>query len=158
MPATMVLLAVALATAGCATTQRIRVDSDPSGANVRVLNVSRLVKSSEITPTVLEIKKTDRSPVIEITKEGYEPVELSLRRGFNSWLIPKGIAVGLLTAMGGGLEGKPDKAIAVGFLAGQAVYWPISLITGDAYAFKPGRVHVALVKTPVSELLKPPEP
>ena len=80
----LLLLAI-LGTTGCAsiisgTTQSVFVNSSPSGANVEVDGLQAT------TPTKLELKRSQASHNVRITKEGYEPANVSIGRKFNPWV------------------------------------------------------------------------
>ena len=57
--APMVAVGVGITLSSCATTQKIRVASDPLGARVMVKNVDFMTKTSETTPTEIRIKNKE---------------------------------------------------------------------------------------------------
>ncbi len=79
------LLLSILGTTGCAsiisgTTQSVFVNSSPSGANVEVDGLQAK------TPAKLELKRNQASHNVRVTKEGYEPANVSIGRKFNPWV------------------------------------------------------------------------
>ena len=79
------LLLSILGTTGCAsitsgTTQSVFVNSSPSGANVEVDGLQAT------TPAKLELKRNQASHNVRVTKEGYEPANVSIGRKFNPWV------------------------------------------------------------------------
>ena len=79
------LLLSILGTTGCAsitsgTTQSVFVHSSPSGANVEVDGLQAT------TPAKLELKRNQASHNVRVTKEGYEPANVSIGRKFNPWV------------------------------------------------------------------------
>lgn len=62
-------------------TQDISVNSQPSGAKVIVRGVHMAT-----TPAVIELKRKESNIVLRFEKEGYEPVEIALKRGTDSWI------------------------------------------------------------------------
>ncbi|MBI1953816.1 MAG: hypothetical protein HYS41_06820 [Candidatus Omnitrophica bacterium] len=84
-PTTLVLVAALLA--GCASIihgsqQSVRVMSSPSGAVVRV----NLNSMATTTPGVLSLNRKEVGYVLTFEKQGYKPVEVSLRRTVDGWL------------------------------------------------------------------------
>lgn len=80
------LLVAALLT-GCASIihgsrQDVRVMSSPSGAVVRV----NLNNQATTTPGVLTLNRKEIGYVLTFEKQGYKPVEISLRRTVDGWL------------------------------------------------------------------------
>lgn len=81
-----VLLTASLLT-GCASIihgskQDVRVTSNPSGAVVRV----NLNNQATTTPGVLTLNRKEIGYVLTFEKQGYKPVEVSLRRTVDGWL------------------------------------------------------------------------
>ena len=81
------LVLVGTLVSGCATvvhggSQKVRVVSSPSGAVVRV----NLNKIATTTPGVLILNRKETGYVLTFEKEGYNPVEISLRRTVDGWL------------------------------------------------------------------------
>ena len=94
------LLLTILGTTGCAsiisgTTQSVFVNSSPSGANVEVDGLQAT------TPAKLELKRSQPSHNVRVTKEGYEPANVSIGRKFNPWVAGNlfwgyGVVVGVI--------------------------------------------------------------
>lgn len=90
------LLVAALLT-GCASIihgsrQDVRVMSSPSGAVVRV----NLNNQATTTPGVLTLNRKEVAYVLTFEKEGYKPVEISLRRTIDGWLFGNILFGGLI--------------------------------------------------------------
>jgi hypothetical protein len=73
-------------TSGCATIvhgsqQDIRVVSNPAGAVVRV----NLNNTATATPGVVALRRKEIGYILTFEKEGYKPVEVSLRRTVSGW-------------------------------------------------------------------------
>ncbi len=90
------LLVVALL-AGCAgiihgSRQDVRVTSVPSGAVVRV----NLNNQATTTPGVLTLNRKEIGYVLTFEKQGYKPVEVSLRRTVDGWLFGNILFGGLI--------------------------------------------------------------
>jgi len=64
------------------TTQEISVNSQPSAAKVIVKGVNMAT-----TPAVIDLKRKESNIVIRFEKEGYEPVEIALRRSTDGWIV-----------------------------------------------------------------------
>lgn len=131
----LVLLAAllsALFSSGCATvtrgtTEQLMVQSEPSGASVRVSN-----GFTGITPVSFTVpRKGDL--IVTITKEGYEPVEVS---------VPSKLA-------GAGTAGFLGNALIGGVIGGG-----VDIATGATLSHEPNPVKVTLVKK--SETGAPP--
>ncbi|MBI3292709.1 MAG: hypothetical protein HYZ73_07890 [Elusimicrobia bacterium] len=80
-------LLVAALLSGCASIihgsrQDVRVTSVPSGAVVRV----NLNNQATTTPGVLTLNRKEIGYVLTFEKQGYKPVEVSLRRTVDGWL------------------------------------------------------------------------
>ena len=87
MVRTLALFLVAALLAGCASIihgsrQDVKVVSNPSGAVVRV-NLNNVATT---TPGVLNLNRKEIGYVLTFEKEGYKPVEVSLRRTVDGWL------------------------------------------------------------------------
>ena len=72
--------------AGCAaiihgTKQEVAVSSTPSGADVIVMGAHMAT-----TPAVIKLDRKDSNIVLRFEKEGYEPVEIALRRSVDGWI------------------------------------------------------------------------
>ncbi len=118
----IVLLLVVTLT-GCATivhgnTQDIRVTSNPSGAVVRV----SLNNTATTTPGVLTLDRKETGYILTFEKEGYKPVEVSLKRTMGGWVFGN-VLLGLY-----------------GILFGIA----IDFSNGSAYNLTPAEVNVVL--------------
>ena len=62
------------------TKQDIRINSDPTGAQVSINGVKYT------TPAVIKLKRGSNHS-LTFTKEGYEPVTLKIDKKFNSWVL-----------------------------------------------------------------------
>ena len=114
----VVLIAALLA--GCASIihgsrQDIRVTSNPSGAVVRV----NLNNTATTTPGVLNLNRKEIGYVLTFEKEGYKPVEVSLRRTTGGWLFGNILFGGIIGIV-------------------------IDFASGSAYKLTPSEVEVAL--------------
>lgn len=88
---------IAILAAGCASIihgsrQDIRVTSNPSGAVVRV----NLNNQATTTPGILTLNRKEIGYVLTFEKQGYKPVEVSLRRTVDGWLFGNIIFGGLV--------------------------------------------------------------
>ena len=120
---TISVVMIGILTAGCANVihgsrQDIRVISIPSGAVVR----ENFKNQATTAPGVLTLDRKKTSYVLTFEKEGYKPVEVSLRRTTDGWLWGN-ILLGLY-----------------GVLFGMA----IDFSSGAAYKLTPGEVKVVL--------------
>ncbi len=93
----LAILLVAALLAGCASIihgsrQDVRVTSVPSGAVVRV----NLNNQATTTPGVLTLNRKEIGYVLTFEKQGYKPVEVSLRRTVDGWLFGNIIFGGLV--------------------------------------------------------------
>lgn len=91
-----VFLSMSLLT-GCASIihgsrQDVRVVSEPSGAVVRV----NLNNQATTTPGVLTLNRKEVGYVLTFEKEGYKPVEVSLRRTVDGWMFGNIVFGGLI--------------------------------------------------------------
>lgn len=116
-------LATAALFSGCASIiqgsrQDVRVTSNPSGAVVRV----NLNNQATTTPGMLTLNRKEIAYVLTFEKEGYKPVEVSLRRTTSGWLFGN-----IIFGIFGGIIG-----IVIDFTS------------GSAYKLTPGEVAVAL--------------
>jgi uncharacterized protein YceK len=112
-------LLVAALLAGCASIihgsrQDVRVTSVPSGAVVRV----NLNNQATTTPGVLTLNRKEIGYVLTFEKQGYKPVEVSLRRTVDGWLFGNilfGGLVGLVIdfASGSAYKLTPDEVSTV---------------------------------------------
>ena len=62
-------------------TQDISVNSIPSGSKVIVRGVHMAT-----TPAVIELKRKESNIILRFEKEGYEPVEIALKRETDAWI------------------------------------------------------------------------
>lgn len=111
---------VAAMVSGCASIvhgsrQDIRVASSPSGAVVRV----NLNNTATTTPGVINLSRKEIGYVLTFEKEGYKPVEVSLRRTIGGWLFGNIIFGGLIGII-------------------------IDFASGSAYKLTPAEVEIAL--------------
>lgn len=123
----MVVFAFVLTVTGCATiitgrNQKLPVLSNPSGAVVFVNGVRYT------TPTTIILDRKEPSYQIRVEKEGYEPVDITLRKGVNGWI------------WGNALLG----------LFGGAIGLVIDIGTGAIHKFTPTEVNVSLVSQKLS--------
>ncbi|MFC2150643.1 caspase family protein [Calditrichota bacterium] len=75
------LLLIGCATFMHGTRQSINVNTNPSGAKVIVMG-----EYEGETPTRIRVGRTERRLVVRFEKEGYEPVEVELRRSVSGWV------------------------------------------------------------------------
>lgn len=118
-------IVVGLLVAGCAsiihgTKQEIAVSSIPTGAEVSVRGVHMAT-----TPSVIKLKRKNSNIAIRFEKEGYEPVEIALRRSTDGWIVGN---------------------ILFGGLIGLAV----DFIDGAAYKLTPAELNAVLEKQGIS--------
>ena len=90
-----VLVAAVGSGTGCAaimtgTTQAVTVKSEPAGAKVEMDG-----KPVGQTPAVVTVVR-GRSRVLKITKEGYEPLTVTLGTKFNGWILGNAVFGGIL--------------------------------------------------------------
>ena len=114
------LILIGTVAAGCASiihgaVQSVQVKSNPSGAVVRV-NLNNMATT---TPSVLTLDRKEVGYVLTFEKEGYKPVEVSLRRTLGGWVFGNIIFGGLIGIV-------------------------IDFSSGSAYKLTPGEVDVAL--------------
>ena len=112
----IVIVIVSCATIIHGTRQEISVNSMPSGAKVIVRGVHMAT-----TPAVIELKRNQSNIVLRFEKEGYEPVEIALRRSVDGWIAGNIIFGGLI-------------GLAIDFL------------DGAAYKLSPSEVSAALAE------------
>ncbi len=114
------LLIIVVLLTGCASIihgsrQDIRVVSNPSGAVVRV----NLNNQATTTPGMLTLSRKEIAYALTFEKEGYKPVEVSLRRTVDGWLFGNIIFGGIIGIV-------------------------IDFASGSAYKLTPGEVEIAL--------------
>ena len=95
--------------------QDVRVVSNPSGAVVRV----NLNNTATTTPGILTLNRKEIGYVLTFEKQGYKPVEVSLRRTVDGWLFGNIIFGGVIGIV-------------------------IDFASGSAYKLTPDEVEVAL--------------
>lgn len=86
LPGAVVLL-LALRLNGCASVahgpmERIAIDTNPGGADVKIV-CSNQVVASGVTPTSLSIPRRGDPCEVALSKEGYESARVPLERGFS---------------------------------------------------------------------------
>lgn len=91
------VLLISTLTVGCASIihgsrQDVRVMSNPTGAVVRV----NLNNQATTTPGMLTLNRKEIGYVLTFEKEGYKPVEVSLRRTIDGWLFGNIIFGGII--------------------------------------------------------------
>ena len=94
---TLSAVMIGVLTAGCASIihgsrQDIRVTSNPSGAVVRV----NLNNQATTTPGIVTLNRKEIGYALTFEKQGYKPVEVSLRRTVDGWLFGNIIFGGLV--------------------------------------------------------------
>ncbi len=97
MPRILAVLLIAALLTGCASIihgsrQDVRVTSVPSGAVVRV----NLNNQATTTPGVLTLNRKEIGYVLTFEKQGYKPVEVSIRRTVDGWLFGNILFGGLI--------------------------------------------------------------
>jgi hypothetical protein len=147
----------ALLSSGCATIahgryQRVRVETNPPAAKVFVDGTHRRPKDTSLqfeTPGEVVLHRREKQVILRIEKDGYEPVELALKRRGSAWTPIGGASFLSLGVMSGLFEGGAAFGLAVG-----AVYLGVTvgidLVTGSAYRLDPAKVSVTLQPRPVS--------
>jgi hypothetical protein len=88
----------------------------PSGAKVVVKDVQMAT-----TPAVIELKRKEPNIVLRFEKEGYEPVEMALKRSVDGW-------------------------IAGNILLGGLIGLAVDFIDGAAYKLSPSEVDAVLAE------------
>jgi len=141
----LVVMGLAALAFGCAT-QSVRVDSDPRGATVIVAD--RMVAT---TPQMVSLNRANRNIVLRIEKDGFEPAEVPLHRGFDKWAIPKliGMAAGITIPklfMGRGPDVSSSTFWYV-FAFNCAWGLPAFYLTGYMYKLSPSDINVELKRT-----------
>lgn len=112
--------------------------SEPTGATVSVKG-----ESVGVTPARVVLERKESHVVLRLEKEGYEPVDVPLKRDASGWT-----TANLLLGIGG-----PLPALLVAYV----FYTGIDLLTGAAYTFKPSKVRVVLqVKAPIAAMDESP--
>ena len=96
----------ALLTTGCATivsksTQTMMLTSVPDGATVRITNKSGVAVNSSSTPSTVTLKKgrgyfKPETYTLSFSKEGYKPVDITVRGSVNGWYFSNLIFGGLI--------------------------------------------------------------
>ena len=114
------LILLGIVAAGCASIihgsqQDVRVVSNPAGAVVRV-NLNNMATT---TPGVLTLDRKEIGYALTFEKQGYKPVEVSLRRTLDGWVFGNIIFGGIIGIV-------------------------IDFSSGSAYKLTPSEVEVAL--------------
>jgi hypothetical protein len=144
----------ALLSSGCATIaqgryQSIHVETNPPAARVSVTGPLRKTKGAALefsTPGFVVLHRKERRVVLRIDKDGYEPVEVALKRSASGWT-PFGAASLLGVGAAASIEGSAAAALAIGGIyAGISV--GIDLATGAAYRLSPADVSLTLQPKP----------
>src|SRR5262245_56317921 len=96
----------ALLTSGCATivsrsTQTMTVTSVPEGATVSITNKSGVAVNSSNTPSTVTLKKgrgyfKPETYTLNFSKEGYKPIDITVRGEVNGWYFGNVIFGGLI--------------------------------------------------------------
>ena len=112
-----------------------------------LMNVDSVKKTSETTPTVITIKKSEQNAVVLLEKSGFDPMEVELKRKLSGRWIPIGIACNLGLIASSSLKGDHPMAMVAGSIVFNALYWPLGPVTGDAYKQSPGKIYVRLTES-----------
>jgi hypothetical protein len=159
----LLLLLLALVTVRCATVtlgryQTVPVESNPSGAAVRV-SCGDYERDAGVTPVKVELLRKAETCTLTLTKDGYEPETVEFQRGRSAMVygnIVPGFFTGTLTGAGAGLvavlaEASDEViigAFAAGFATGAGLPALVDEATGAMYKHQPERVEVALRPRP----------
>ncbi len=151
-PFVLVLALASLLVVACGPTmQVIRIYSDPPGAEV-------LLKGTVVatTPAQVKVSKKEADLSLRIEKDGYNPVDVLLRRSFDPWFVPKGCGLALLFggvyAVQNALRGVDPGTVGglIPVVAGTTAFFGADMIggfvTGAAYKISPREVTVGLNK------------
>lgn len=158
MKLTVLVLGLGLLTASCASVkhgsvQRIPVQTEPAGARVGIDCGDAPRRAGELTPTVITVPRKADTCRLRLTKPGYEPEVVELRR------VMSPAVYGNLNAAGAGVEVLVDSiccddvTAAVGvftLIAGTVVGgvgFAVDHATGAMYQHVP--THVAVELTPL---------
>lgn len=158
MKLTVLALTIGVLTASCAsvkhgTMQRIPVQTEPAGARVGIDCGDAPRRAGELTPTVITVPRKADTCRLRLTKPGYEPEIVELRR------VTSPAVYGNLNAAGAGVEVLVDSiccddvAAAVGaftLVTGAVVGgfgFAVDHATGAMYQHIP--THVAVELTPL---------
>jgi hypothetical protein len=147
----------ALLSSGCATVangrhQRVQVETNPPAAKVLVNGTQRQTKATPLqfeTPGEVVLNRKEKQVTLRIEKDGYEPVEIALKRGASGWTPLGGASFLGLGVLGGMVEGGAAGALALG-AAFLGISVGIDLATGSAYRLDPSKVSVTLQPKAVS--------
>jgi len=125
------VLITAASGAGCATVahgpfQEIRVESVPSGADVRIDT-----RVAGVTPTTVRIARGRTGTVVHLSKDGFTSLDVPLKRGVSRWLAVDAIALNPLSCQGL----RRDQSCAGMLLGTAAMFFGIDLVTGSAFTF-----------------------
>jgi hypothetical protein len=92
---------ILLFTLGCAsivhqTTQEVPVKSDPAGAAVTVACGDVHNDPKLVTPTVVTVHRKPDHCVIGLTRDGYQPAEVVLRKSVSGWYVANLLIGGII--------------------------------------------------------------
>jgi hypothetical protein len=116
--------------------QEISIRSAPAGARVYV--------GSELageTPARILVRRAEKDPVVRIEKEGFEAVEVKLRRVPSGWLLGD---MGWAAAQFGNQGYRSAGEAAVGAFGVAGLTMGIDLATGSAWRLTPSEIRVML--------------
>ena len=116
--------------------QDVAVTSSPSGARVLVGG-----KDQGTTPTRVPVARRKTGIVLRLEKEGFPPVEVTLKRTISGWIALNALA-GASQFANQGLSSTRQQAGAAAAVA--AASFGIDFLTGAACKLDPPRVHVTL--------------
>lgn len=145
--ATCVMVSGALVSTGCATvvtgrTQLVAVSSEPSGAQVFVGD-----EPVGVTPTFVDLPRRERNLTLRFEKEGFAPVDASVRRSLSGWLWGNAAYTVTAGVTAGQAIGHRTTAWAHMFPQLAAFTFGIDLLTGAAFRL-PRHVRATLPTTP----------
>ncbi len=136
--ATVLVFAVAVSplAGGCTSAQKIRVSTEPPGAQVLVDG-----KSQGVTPGSFAVRQKG-APLITLRKEGYQTASVRCSRRFRpmrALALSGGLFVG-----GAATRGVSTKGGFIATLAGVAAGLVAGTVSGAFHGFHPSDVNVAL--------------
>lgn len=134
------VLAIGCASIAHGSRQGIEISSSPPGARVLIKG-----KDTGVTPAVVHVKRKDATVVLRLEKDGYKPVEITLKRGMSRW-VAGDIAWSAAQFVNQGYSSTGQAA--VGAVATLAIGVGVDALTGAAYKQVPGEVHVTLEELP----------
>jgi len=134
------LVAIGCASIAHGSRQAIEIRSSPPGARVLIKG-----RDTGITPAVVSVKRKDSSVVLRLEKDGYKPVEITLKRATSRWVAGDiAWSAGQFVNQGYSSTGQA----AAGAVATLAIGVGVDALTGAAYKQVPGEVHVTLEELP----------